>query len=34
MISDTIGAKGHCNITARHKTTFQITKDAYISRRA
>ncbi|MGZ4846777.1 MAG: DUF371 domain-containing protein [Halobacteriota archaeon] len=34
MISDTIRAKGHCNITARHKTTLQITKDAHISRRA
>ena len=34
MISDTIRAKGHSNITARHKTTLQITKDAHISRRA
>ena len=34
MISDTIRAKGHCNITARHKTTLQITKDAHISKRA
>jgi len=34
MISDTIRAKGHCNITARHKTTLQVTKDAHISRRA
>ena len=34
MIRDTIRAKGHCNVTARHKTTLQITKDAHISRRA
>jgi len=34
MISDTIQAKGHCNITARHKTTLQITKDGHISKRA
>jgi len=34
MISDTIRAKGHSNITARHKTTLQITKDAHISKRA
>jgi len=34
MICDTIRAKGHPNITARHKTTLQITKDANISRRA
>ena len=34
MILDTIRAKGHFNITARHKTTLQITKDAQISKRA
>jgi hypothetical protein len=34
MISDTIRAKGHSNITARHKTTLQVTKDAHISKRA
>jgi hypothetical protein len=34
MIRDTIRAKGHCNVTARHKTTLQITKDAHISRKA
>ena len=34
MVTDTIRAKGHRNITARHKTTLQITKDAHISRRA
>jgi len=34
MIHETIRAKGHGNITARHKTTLQITKDAHISRRA
>jgi hypothetical protein len=34
MISDTIRAKGHRNITARHKTTLQITKDADITKRA
>lgn len=34
MISDTIRARGHSNITARHKTTLQVTKDAHISKRA
>lgn len=34
MFSDTIRAKGHPNITARHKTTLQITKDENISKRA
>jgi hypothetical protein len=34
MLSDTIRAKGHPNITARHKTTLQITKDVNISKRA
>jgi len=34
MISETISAKGHRNITAEHKTTFQITKDKEISKRA
>lgn len=34
MISETISAKGHRNVTAKHKTTFQITKDEEISKRA
>ena len=34
MISETISAKGHRNVTAKHKTTFQITKDKEISKRA
>lgn len=34
MISDTIRARGHSNITAKHKTTLQVTKDAHISKRA
>ncbi|HYB59560.1 MAG TPA: DUF371 domain-containing protein [Candidatus Acidoferrales bacterium] len=34
MLRDTIRAKGHPNITARHKTTLQITKDENISKRA
>ena len=34
MLRDTIRAKGHPNITARHKTTLQITKDESISKRA
>jgi hypothetical protein len=34
MLHDTIRAKGHPNITARHKTTLQITKDENISERA
>jgi uncharacterized protein len=34
MLSETIRAKGHRNITARHKTTLQITKDGHISNRA
>lgn len=34
MLRDTIRAKGHHNITARHKTTLQITKNENISKRA
>ena len=34
MLSDTIHAKGHRNILATHKTTFQITKEDHISKRA
>ena len=34
MITETISAKGHRNVTAKHKTTFQITKDKEISKRA
>ncbi|MGZ4931240.1 MAG: DUF371 domain-containing protein [Halobacteriota archaeon] len=34
MIRETIVAKGHPNITAKHTTTFQVTKDKEISKRA
>ncbi len=34
MIYEIIAAKGHPNITARHRTTFQVTKDHFISKRA
>lgn len=34
MIRETIVAKGHPNITAKHTTTFQVTKDKDISKRA
>ncbi len=34
MIRETVEARGHFNITAKHPTTFQITKDTDISRRA
>jgi hypothetical protein len=34
MLRDTIRAKGHHNVTARHKTALQITKDENISKRA
>ena len=34
MIRETIAAYGHPNITAKHTTTFQITKDKDISKRA
>ncbi len=34
MIRETIVAKGHPNITAKHPTTFEVTKDAGISKRA
>jgi len=34
MLSDTIHAKGHNNISATHRTTLQITKDPHISQKA
>ncbi|MGZ4911587.1 MAG: DUF371 domain-containing protein [Halobacteriota archaeon] len=34
MVHEIIAAKGHPNITAKHRTTFQITKDYFISKRA
>ncbi len=34
MIRETIVAQGHPNISATHKTTFQVTKDNNISQRA
>lgn len=34
MVRDIIRAKGHKNITARHRSTFQITKDQDITKRA
>ena len=34
MIKDSIRAKGHPNITGRHETTIEITRDAEISIRA
>ncbi len=34
MIRETIVAQGHPNVSAKHKTTFQVTKDKHISKRA
>jgi hypothetical protein len=34
MVRDIIRAKGHKNITAKHRSTFQITKDHDITKRA
>ncbi len=34
MIRETVAARGHINITAKHPTTCQITKDTDISKRA
>jgi hypothetical protein len=34
MVRDIIRARGHKNITAKHRSTFQITKDHDITKRA
>ena len=31
MLRETIHAKGHLNITARHRTTFEITKESHLT---
>lgn len=33
MLTEKLTAQGHKNITAKHKTTFEITKDKYLTKR-